>query len=340
MPYLYLTESDLKLGLKDGQLSIKRLNGEELQCVPFHEVDGISIFGMAQLSTQLIRKCIADNIPVTYYSADGHYFGGISSNESINPIRQKQQIYLTDNLPFCLQWSKRVVSAKIKNSLSLLASMPDIHSFETQELHGLTHSLENLESADSVDIVLGLEGNAARSYFACLPRLLKNEDFIFSGRSSRPPKDPFNSMLSYGYSLFYRNIIGAIERHGLHPYFAYMHKVRLGHAALASDLIEEYRAPLVDKTVVDFVNSGDVDISDFHTNDGGAVYMSRDLTRKLTACFSDIIVRNERYFVDSGDRKSYGFQVMLDLKLEQLTRAIERGDACRYAPYIWEVPHE
>ena len=97
---------------------------------------------------------------------------------------------------------------------------------------------------------------------------------------------------------------------------------------------------MVDRTVIDFVNSGDVDISDFHTNDGGAVYMSRDLTRQLTARFSDIIVRNERYFVGSGDRKSYGFQVMLDLKLEQLTKAIERRDVHAYAPYIWKIPHE
>lgn len=335
MPYLYLTESDLKLGLTDGQVLIKHLDGEELRQVPFHEIDGIAVFGMAQLSTQLIRKCISEGVSITYYSTDGHYFGGISSQESINPVRQKRQIYLTDDRSFCLQWTKQIVAAKIQNSISLLKSMPDIQSFETQELHGLEHSLENLASADSVDMVLGFEGNAARNYFNCLPRLLNSEDFAFTGRSARPPKDPFNSMLSYGYSLFYRNIIGAIERHGLHPYFAYMHKTRLGHASLASDLIEEYRAPLIDKTVIDFVNSGDISVDDFQKSSGGAIYMNREMQKKLTARFSEIMIKNQKYFRDSDDKKSYGFQAMLDIKIEQLVRAIERGDASAYTPYVW-----
>lgn len=337
MAYLYLTESDLKLGCTDGQVVIKRLGGEKIREVPFHAVDGIAVYGMAQLSTQLIRKCIAECVPITYYSLDGHYFGGISSQETINPIRQKRQIYLTDDPSFCLQWTKQIVSAKIENSITLLMSLPEIHTFEEQELHGLLHSLENLEAADSVDMVLGFEGNAARTYFACLPKLLKNDEFAFEGRSTRPPRDPVNSMLSYGYSLFYRNIIGAIERHGLHPYFAYMHKIKLGHAALSSDLIEEYRAPLVDKTVIDFVNDGEVEIGDFNRSDAGALYMNRETSKRLTARFSDIIAKNQQYFLDSGSQKSFGFQAMLDMKIEQLIKAIDRGDAGLYVPYVWKA---
>ena len=337
MAYLYLTESDLKLGCTDGQVVIKRLDGEKVREIPFHAVDGIAVYGMAQLSTQLIRKCIEESVPITYYSLDGHYFGGISSQESINPIRQKRQIYLTDNPSFCLQWAKQIVSAKIKNSITLLMSFSDIYSFETRELQGLLHSLENLDSADSVDMVVGFEGNAARNYFACLPKLLINEEFMFEGRSTRPPKDPVNSMLSYGYSLFYQNIIGAIERHGLHPYFAFMHKVKFGHASLASDLIEEYRAPLIDKTVIDFVNDEEVEVGDFYKNNVGALYMNREASKKLTARFSDVIAKNQRYFLDLENRKSFGFQVMLDMKIEQLIKAIDYNDASIYVPYIWRA---
>jgi CRISPR-associated protein Cas1 len=111
----------------------------------------------------------------------------------------------------------------------------------------MRHSLDNLHFAESVDASIGFEGNAAKEYFKCLSKAILPEEFKFRGRSTRPPKDPFNSMLSFGYSIFYRNIIGAIERHGLHPYFAFMHKSKLGHASLASDLIEDLRAPLVDK---------------------------------------------------------------------------------------------
>jgi CRISPR-associated protein Cas1 len=337
MPHIYITESNLKLGHSAGQLTVKNVGDGSERTVPFNTVDGISVFGKSQLSTQLIRECIAKDIPIGFYSDDGHFFGHITSSAHINPLRQKLQIYLTDNTEFCLMWSRNIVAAKIMNSLSLLQSQSEVYEFTPEELHGINHSLGNLSYAQSVDQLLGFEGNAAKCYFDCLPKLLRNEDFIFKGRSARPPKDPFNSMLSYGYSLFYRNIIGAIERHGLHPYFAYMHKIKFGHAALASDLIEEYRAPLVDKTVLDVINNGEIDISDFYTNDAGAVYMTKRASKMLTDLFSNIIARNEQYFYDAGDRKSYGFQVMLDKKILNLIEAIEKRDAGVYRPYIWKL---
>lgn len=218
--------------------------------------------------------------------------------------------------------------------MALLDSFRHVYDFDDKELNGLLHSIEWVQQADSVEMILGFEGNAAKAYFQCLPKLLKNEDFIFSGRSSRPPKDPFNSMLSFGYSLLHRNIIGAVERHGLHPYFAFMHKMKFGHAALASDLIEDFRAPLVDATVLNFVNSGDVEIGDFHQSESGAIHMSKAAAKKLTDRFSEMIVKSQAYFAAYGDRKSYGFQVMLDKKIATVIAAIESGDPQAYMPYL------
>lgn len=336
MSHLYLTDSNVKLGLKQGQIVITKLSDGSKHEYPFSAIDGISVFGKAQLSTQLIRECLAANVAIGYYSGDGHYFGSTCSFERIDPDRQKRQIYLTDNPAFCLEWSRRIISAKIRNSITLLKSMEDVYLFSDYEMRGLLHSLEGVKSADSVEMIMGFEGNAAKNYFACLPRLLRNDDFLFEGRSARPPKDPFNSMLSYGYSIFYRNIIGAIERHGLHPYFAYMHKMKFGHAALASDLIEEYRAALVDKTVIDFVNSGEIDISEFTENESGAIYMTKPASKKLTNLFSEIMITNRRYFLSAGDGRSFGFQTMLDKKINSLIESIERKDPRVYKPFIWE----
>lgn len=336
MAHLYFTQSDLKLGVKDGRLEVVNLKDGSKRSFPIATVTDISVFGQPQISTRLVRECIARNIPIAYYSDDGHYFGHISSSMRIDPVRQKQQVYLTDNREFCLAWSKQIIRAKLLNSMTLLNSDPDTCTFTDQDLHGLLHSFEYLESADSVDMVLGFEGNAARNYFACLPKLLRNEEFAFKGRSSRPPKDPFNSMLSFGYSLLYRDIIGAIERHGLHPYFAFMHKIGFGHAALASDLIEEYRAPLVDRTVLQMVNDDEVHTSDFYKNDAGAMYMVPNASRKFTNRMSEIMAKSERYFSDAGESKAYGFQAMLDKKLDQLLAAIESRDPSLYTPYVWK----
>ncbi|NHM16475.1 CRISPR-associated endonuclease Cas1 [Eggerthellaceae bacterium zg-887] len=336
MSYLYLTESGISLGFSQGSVTVKQKEREEAQTLPLANIDGISVFGKAQLSTQLIRECMAANISIGYYSDEGHYFGKISSFNRIDPDRQKRQVYLTDDAWFCLALSRKIIDAKIRNSLALLNSMRNIYDFEEGDLRGLTHSLNNLRSANSVEMVLGFEGSAARCYFKCLSKLLLDDAFAFRGRNAHPPKDPFNSMISYGYSLLYRNIIGAVERHGLHPYFAYLHKQKYGHAALASDLIEEFRSPLVDKTILDFINAGEVDISEFSCNESGATYLNRSAMKRLTDRFSEILARNQQYFLSYGDRKSYGFQVMLDKKIDSLIDAIEHRDPQRYQPFIWE----
>lgn len=336
MPYLYLMESNAQVGFVDNQITIKTSDGNRIRAIPITSVEGICVFGQPQLSTHLIRACISKNISVGYYSEDGRYFGNISSSQNINPMRQKRQVYLTDNRDFCLAWSKRIISAKIQNSLMLLTSMDGIYKFNDDELNGIRHSLEQIDLADSVDMALGFEGNAARCYFSCLSKLVTNDAFAFKGRSSRPPKDAFNSMLSFGYTLLYRNIAGAIERHGLHPYFAFMHKLHAGHIALASDLIEEYRAPLVDQTVISLVNDGEVEIDGFYTNDAGSIYMTRDTSRILTNKISDVITQARVYLADYGDRKTYGFQAMLDKKISSVVTAIECCDVDQYHPFIWK----
>lgn len=336
MPHLYITKSSYKLGCKDGQVVITDATDETMQAFPIAKVEGISVFGMAQLSTQLIRKCIELDIPVLYYSEDGHYFGNISSSTRIDPMRQKRQIMLTDDAAFCLELAKTIVSAKIQNSLVLLKSMKDIYAFDSRELQGLTHSLSVLQSAENTNALLGFEGNAAKCYFSCLSKLLVNSDFGFSGRSSRPPRDPFNSMLSFGYAILYRNIIGAIERHGLHPYFAFMHQMKAGHAALASDLIEEYRAAVVDATMVKLINDGEVDVSGFFANDAGAVYMDRATMKTVTDALSDAILKSRKYFVGDGDNRTYSFQTMLDVKLSAVIAAIESCNPKLYRPFLWQ----
>lgn len=337
MPHLYLVESNIKVGFNQGQVVVTYLDDGSVRRIPFAQIEGISVFGMAQLSTRLVRECISCNVPLSYYSDDGHYFGSISSFERIDPVRQKRQIYLTDDEAFCLEWACSIIEAKIQNSLTLLDSLQGLCELTEDNLKGLLHSLDSLHYAETVDMALGFEGNAAKCYFKCLSKAILPEDLRFCGRSSRPPKDPFNSMLSFGYSILYRNIIGAIERHGLHPYFAFMHKMKFGHAALASDLVEELRAPLVDKIVLGFVNSGEVGPEDFETNATGAIYMKGETMRRLTALFSQVMVRPHPFFSAYGDAKSYGFQVMLDKKIGTVIEAIKKGDASLYKPYRWEL---
>ncbi|OUO91760.1 CRISPR-associated endonuclease Cas1 [Gordonibacter sp. An230] len=334
--HLYLTESAVKVGLSERRLTIKKADdGSLMRDFPFDDVEGISVFGKPQISTHLLCECIRQNMPVLFYSEDGHYFGHLSSFEQVDPFRQKMQMYLSDDPRFCLEWSKLIVRAKLWNSLSLLRSYPGIYSFDAEEVRGLTHSLEYLDGACDVSQVMGFEGNGAKAYFNCLPKLLADHDFDFRGRSARPPRDPINSMLSFGYSILFRNVLGAINAVGLHPYFGFLHAVKQGHAALASDLVEEWRAWIVDRTIIALVNDGEVLPSDFYKNEAGAIYMKKETMRLLTHRLGDAMVRSEVYFMEGGGRRRYGFQAALHRKALMLVEAIEKRNPIYYQPFLW-----
>lgn len=336
MAHVYLTRSDVKLGFSQGQLVVKEDGADSERRLPFCNVDSINVFGNPQLSTQLVRECLSSAVPIGYYTEDGHYLGRAISPDHADPFRQKQQALLTDDEAFCLTWSQLAIEAKLRNSLALLESVRDVCAFSDDDLRGIKHSLGLVRKAASIEELLGFEGNAAKCYFTCYGKLFSDCGFSFEGRSSRPPKDPVNALLSYGYSVLHRNIVGAIERHGLHPYFGFMHKLQRGHAALASDLIEDYRAFLVDKAVLSFVRSGAASPDDFTCAESGAVYMSRNLMRAFTDFLSGEMAKKSRFFHASGDEFLYGFHAALDKKLVSVVNAVDAGDPLLYQPFIWE----
>ena len=120
-------------------------------------------------------------------------------------------------------------------------------------------------NADSIDIVRGIEGEAATYYFSVFSRLLLNqkEDFVFEGRNRRPPKDAINAMLSFIYTLICNDMTAALETVGLDPYVGFMHTLRPGRASLALDMMEELRAYLGDRLVLSLINRKQITIKDF-----------------------------------------------------------------------------
>ena len=130
--------------------------------------------------------------------------------------------------------------------------------------------------AKSVEQVMGYEGTAAKIYFKVLGKLI-DEQFVFEGRSRRPPMDPFNSLISLGYSIILNELYGKIEGKGLNPYFGVMHKDREKHPTLASDLMEEWRAVLIDTTALSMLNGHELVKEDFYTGiDQPGVFLEKE----------------------------------------------------------------
>ena len=118
-------------------------------------------------------------------------------------------------------------------------------------------SLDKIDTCTTVNEIIGYEGNAARIYFQCLGKLV-DDDFKFEKRSRRPPLDEFNSMLNLGYSILMNEIYSRVENKGLNAYFGFVHQDREKHPTLVSDIIEEWRAVIIDSMVMSLVNGHEI----------------------------------------------------------------------------------
>jgi CRISPR-associated protein Cas1 len=189
---------------------------------------------------------------------------------------------------------------------------------------------EKVSYCNSINELIGFEGQGAKAYFDGLSQLI-NPQFKFHGRSRRPPMDEFNSMISLGYSVIMNEVYSKIEEKGLNPYFGFMHRDKENHPTLASDMMEEWRAVIVDATVMSMINGHEIQKDDFTfnldepgcflTKNGIKLYLSK-LEKKL---------QTEVRYLDYVDYP-VSFRRGIALQMDTLAKAIDNEDATLYNP--------
>ena len=229
-------------------------------------------------------------------------------------------------------FAKMTLRAKIHNQVVLLRRYVR-HSNEIHlgdEFLHMTACEKKIESAATIEEIMGYEGIAARYYFKGLSMLV-DEEFRFSGRSKRPPKDPFNALLSLGYTIVFYEIYAELENQNVHPYISFVHSLKDHHPAMVSDLLEEWRAVIVDSTVMSLVQGHEIKADMFSRDDDtGAVIISnqgvRILVRKLEQKMGSRMNYLEYLDHPTSFRKGIWWQVRM------LANGIDKEDLSAYRP--------
>jgi len=284
MRSLYVSQSGCYLSIKQEQVLIKQ--GQDiLEQVQLPMLEQILIFGQSQVTTQLIRACLQRNIPIVYLSRMGRCYGRLLPIERGYRSLVRQQQALSDDAR--LGAARAIVRAKVRNGRVLLLRQYRRRESATLKaaIGHLTDLIDQLEQADGVERLMGFEGAAAACYFGVFGECLTSEAFLFPGRSRQPPLDPVNAMLSFGYQVLWNHLLSLIELQGLDPYEACLHQGSERHAALASDLIEEFRAPLIDSLVLYLVNSAIVSVDTDFDYPAGACYLGGEGRKKFLRAF-------------------------------------------------------
>jgi CRISPR-associated protein Cas1 len=284
MRSLYVSQQGCYLSLQQEMVVIKQGN-TILDEVQLPLLEQILVFGKSQVTTQLIRACLQRDIPIAYLSRMGYCYGRVLpiTRGYRQLARYQQQLSSVERLLV----ARDIVQAKLKNGRVLLLRQQrrqasELTAIAIQSLDRLT---DQVAQAESIDRLMGLEGAGAAAYFSALGECLSRPEFVFVARSRRPPGNPVNAMLSFGYQVLWNHLLSLIELQGLDPYSACLHQGSERHAALASDLVEEFRAPIVDSLVLYLVNRGIVSAeADFEHRDGGC-YLNETGRKKYLRSF-------------------------------------------------------
>ncbi len=291
---LYVTTPESYVHLDNETIRIEVEHETRLR-VPLHHLSAVVCFGHVQLSLPLMHKLADSGIALVLLDVNGRFKARLEGAVGGNVLLRQAQHRATQDASIALAVARNCIAGKIKNARQVIlrgareSKSPEDASMLSRVGNDLAASLRALPDAVDLDTLRGLEGESARQYFAGLNRLLKpsaRNEFSMDGRSRRPPRDRLNALLSFIYALLMNDCRSALEAVGLDPQIGFLHAVRPGRAALALDLMEEFRA-LADRLALSLVNRGQLVARDFVEREGGAVLLAPDARKTVLVAYQE-----------------------------------------------------
>jgi len=285
---LYVQTPGTSLHLDGDTIRVYHPDQPGRKILPLARIDHVVLFGGVSISDEVLLRCADDRRTVSWLTGFGRYRARLCGPTAGNPLLRQAQHRAHDDPPHRLGIAQRMVAGKIQNCRQvLLRAGRDATGTKQATLRAAAQRQAELLGetghANHLDVLLGIEGTAARDYFAAFPAL--SADHQRSGgvfvRSRRPPTDPINCLLSFLYGMLRVAVHGALEQVGLDPYIGYLHGIRPGKPALALDLMEEFRPLLADRLALTLLNRRELRDTDLEYLPGGAVRLTDDGRRSV-----------------------------------------------------------
>ncbi|MEL7039247.1 MAG: CRISPR-associated endonuclease Cas1 [Cyanobacteria bacterium J06592_8] len=332
MATLYLTEQGATIYKEHQRFVIWIPEQENKIEILIREVERILVFGNIQLTTQAIGACLQQPIVVLFLNSLGQYKGHLWSLESTHLASELTQIEKHKNSRFQLSLCRAIVRGKLLNSRQLLMRLNrKRHISEVEDaISGIQADLQAVERCRNLDKLRGYEGISAARYFPAFGQLITHPVFAFSQRHRQPPTDPVNSLLSFGYTLLFNNVLSLIIAEGLSPYLGHFHYGEDRKPYLAFDLMEEFRSPIVDSLALKLINKPFFKPDDFdRVESTGGVYLNSDARKVFLQHFEQRM--NE--LVSHPDIQSQvTYRQAIQLQVRRYKRTLWRGVA--YEPFL------
>ena len=296
--------------------------------VPCADIDQVMIFGNIEVTTPALHQLLKHNIELAFFTLSGTLLGQLTPPKQKNIELRIAQFDKYHQPEFCLHFSKQIVTSKLNsaycNVINYLANHPGL--FTTREIKKFMEYKTKAAQAIDMDELRGYEGSGSAFYFSLFGKML-NKPWAFDSRTKRPPQDPVNAVLSYGYVIVSSELQSLLDGIGFDPYLGFYHQIKYGRPSLALDLVEEFRHCLIDRLALTLFNTGALSQEDFYKPPTGGVYLS--ITGKKVFFKQLEKMLGEFDSATTSTNKS-GFRKRFQTQIAALAKTVK--DNAEYAP--------
>ncbi|MEM6371005.1 MAG: type I-MYXAN CRISPR-associated endonuclease Cas1 [Myxococcota bacterium] len=297
---LHVLGHGTRVGRRGYELKLEPLEGD-ITTEPIRRIRSVTLHGYSSMSAQALDLCARQGVAVHWFRPGGQYVGSFSGEDAAvqRRIRQYEALRQTG---LRVRLARLLVASKAEQQLRFVLRSSrgrDRTSLGLDDsIKQMRTGISSISRATDTETLLGLEGWVAKAYFSALPKLVVERvpfEMHPKGRSRRPPKDPFNALLSFGYGMLLREVVQSIRSVGLDGAFGFYHQPRSSAPPLALDLIELFRVTCVDMPVLAAVNRGHFDLEKHFEQAGEQFWLSKDGRRKAIALFEQRLADRWRH---------------------------------------------
>lgn len=270
MSSLYIDRKGTEIKL-NGEALVCYENGERVGTIPLAPIDRIYLKSDVTVQASLLAKLGEKGIGIIFLSGRKNTPTLFLNQPHNDAFRRLSQYELAKDASFCLAFAKKLILLKCVTQKNWLWQASharlDKQALLTPKAKELDNLIADIQQQTNLASLRGIEGRAAAVYFTALSLYLP-PSLRFSGRNRRPPRDPFNAVLSLSYTLLHNEAILAAYGAGLDPYIGFYHALDYGRESLACDLIEPLR-PLIDNWILGLFRQETLRHEYFSTTDDG-----------------------------------------------------------------------
>ncbi|PID56978.1 type I-D CRISPR-associated endonuclease Cas1 [candidate division KSB3 bacterium] len=331
MAVVYIQEQGAVLR-KTGERLRVTLKNTVLLDRPLINVSQVVVFGQASITAATVQTLLEKEIEVCYLTQRGRFVGRLLPAASKNGLLRRAQYRAALDAEQTLALARQFVIGKLSNMRTMLLryARKERSSAIEKAAEKMKAALKRSRKAVRIEQLRGHEGEGSAAYFSVFNEMIEPSEFSFRTRVRRPPTDPVNALLSFGYALLANELFSAVNIVGLDPYAGYLHADSYGRPSLPLDLMEEFRAPFIDSIVLSCLNKRMLKRADFQEEMGAVSRLTDSGLRVFLTLYEE---RKQAQFQHPQLKQTISYQRAFEQQARFLGKTLQ-GELTQYPPLM------